>query len=175
MALGLQVCDGTRCVECINKNDCDADAEETCEDGFCKKPCKYNEECPLFYECSEGDCVYSGCHDDRECILAASRNVQVDGEGQAAVAGSPDDPRLYKCLASDSDPDHKICKIPCENDGSCGQFQVCDAGYCRFVGCDTHEQCRNYLGIANQATTDAKPYVPQARCELPPGEKEPAK
>lgn len=169
LALGLQICDGGRCVECLKKTDCDVDAEETCEDGFCKKPCKYNEECPLFYACNDGDCVYNGCEDDRDCILAASRNVQVDGEGQAAVAGSPDDPRLYKCLASDSDPDHKTCKIPCENDGSCGQFQVCDAGYCKFVGCETDEQCRNYLGIANQATTDAKPYVPQAKCELPPG------
>lgn len=168
LALGLQICDGGRCVECTDKTECDEDADETCEDGFCKKPCKYNEECPLFHECnSQGDCEYSGCHDDRECILAASRGVVVDGEGQAAVEGGTDDPRLYQCLASDSDPDHKTCKIPCENDGSCGQFQVCDDGYCKFVGCDSDEQCRNYLGIANQVTSDTKPFVAQAKCVDP--------
>ena len=175
IGLGLNICEDGRCVECAVKADCDADADETCEAGFCKKPCKYNEECPLFYACTDGDCVYAGCEDDRDCILAASRNLPVDGEGQAAVAGGPDDPRLYKCLESDSDPKYKTCKIPCENDGSCGQFEVCDAGYCKFVGCETDEQCRNYLGIANQATTDARPYVPQARCELPPGAAEAAK
>jgi hypothetical protein len=87
-----------------------------------------------------------------------------NGNPQAAGA---DDPRLYKCLANDADPDHKTCKIPCENDGSCGQFQVCDAGYCKFVGCDSDEQCRNYLGIANQMTSESKPYVAKAKCVDP--------
>ncbi len=165
LALGLQVCDGGRCVECTKDSECDVDNEETCNAGLCHKPCKFNEECPLYSECKQGDCVYTGCHDDRECILAASRQTTVEGE--AAAAGSADDPRLYKCLASDADPAHKTCKIPCENDGSCGQFQVCDAGYCKFVGCDSDEQCRNYLGISNQMTSDAKPFVPQAKCVAP--------
>lgn len=165
LALGLQVCDGGRCVECSKDSECDVDNKETCNAGLCHKPCKFNEECPLFSECKQGDCVYSGCHDDRECILAASR--QTTGDGEAAVAGSADDPRLYKCLANDADAAHKTCKIPCENDGSCGQFQVCDAGYCKFVGCDSDEQCRNYLGIFNEMTSDAKPFVPQAKCVAP--------
>jgi hypothetical protein len=166
LALGLQICDGGRCVECVKSTDCDQDNDETCEKGVCHKPCKQNEECPLFYECSKGDCVYHGCNDDRECILAAARNVQtVPGEGQAAASNSADDPRLYKCLPNDADPDHKTCKIPCENDGSCGQFQVCDKGYCKFVGCDSDEQCRNYLGISNQMTSDSKPFISTAKCE----------
>ena len=170
VALGLQVCDGGRCVECTKDSQCDEDNDETCESGVCHKPCKQNEECPLFYECNTGtgDCEYHGCNDDRECILAAARNVQgnMPGEGQVSSNGA-DDPRLYKCLANDADPDHKTCKIPCENDGSCGDFQVCDKGYCKFVGCDSDEQCRNYLGISNQMTTESKPYISTAKCESP--------
>jgi hypothetical protein len=169
LALGLQICDGGRCVECTKDSECDEDNDETCESGVCHKPCKENEECPLFDECVDGDCVYAGCHDDRECILAAARGQQGVGgsSGQVSGSNSADDPRLYKCLANDADPDHKTCKIPCENDGSCGQFQVCDQGYCKFVGCDSDEQCRNYLGIANQMTSDSKPYVAKAKCVDP--------
>jgi hypothetical protein len=168
LALGLQICDGGRCVECTKTPECDVENDETCVDGMCQKPCVQNEECPLFDECVKGECVYAGCHDDRECILAAARGQQgVGGTSGQAASNSADDPRLYKCLANDADPDHKTCKIPCENDGSCGQFQVCDQGYCKFVGCDSNEQCRDYLGIANQMTSDSKPFVAQARCVDP--------
>ena len=116
-----------------------------------------------------------GCQSDRECILAASRG-QVAGTGGGtgtqnaapSSSSSNDDPRLYKCLSNDDGSKIKVCKIPCENDGSCGQFQVCDAGYCKFVGCDNDEECRAYLGIANQTTSDAKPYVATAKCLAPP-------
>jgi hypothetical protein len=167
VALGFQVCDGGRCVECTQPSDCDEENDETCESGMCVKPCKVNEECPLFEACVKGDCVYQGCNDDRECILAASRGLQGVGGSSNAQAAGADDPRLYQCLANDADPDHKTCKIPCENDGSCGQFQVCDEGYCKFVGCDSDEQCRNYLGIANQMTSENKPYVAKAKCVDP--------
>ncbi len=153
-------CDDGRCVQCMEDEDCDEDRDESCVSGVCKKPCEVNEECPLFYECgSGGECEYVGCNSDRECILAANRG----GEGEQPGLGS-DDPRLYKCLASDVETGVKVCKIPCENDGSCGQFQVCDAGFCKFVGCENDEECRAYLGITNQMTTEARPFVPKAVC-----------
>jgi hypothetical protein len=165
LTLGLQVCDGGRCVECTVDKDCNEDDEETCEKGLCHKPCKQNEECGLFEECQDGDCVYVGCSSDRACILAASRGSEIipDGETAQAITGG-DDPRLSKCLPSEVDPQISTCKIPCENDGSCGQFQVCDKGYCKFVGCKDNEECRAYLGISNQVTSDAKPYVATAIC-----------
>ncbi len=175
LAVGLTTCDGGRCVQCTVDKDCDVKNNETCEKGLCHKPCTQNEECGLFEACGKtGDCVYVGCQTDRECILAASRGSQIShpgtgGSGNVQLAtSSSDDPRLYKCLPSEGDAKINTCKIPCENDGSCGQFQVCDKGYCKFVGCETDDECRAYLGIANQMTSDAKPYVTTATCEATP-------
>ena len=175
LAVGLPTCDDDgRCVECTADEDCDEKNDETCEKGACHKPCTQNEECGLFEACDGGDCVYVGCQSDRECILAASRGSQIGnpgtggtGNSQLAVSGA-DDPRLYKCLPSEGDATVNTCKIPCENDGSCGQFQVCDKGYCKFVGCETDDECRAYLGIANQMTSETKPFVTTATCEASP-------
>lgn len=171
-SVGLRICDDGRCVECTTNKDCDEKNDETCDSGQCHKPCKQNEECPLFNECVKGDCVYVGCQSDRECILASARGTQsntggTSGLGALASISGSDDPRLYKCLPADDGTKLNVCKIPCENDGSCGQFQACDNGYCKFVGCEEDEECRAYLGIANQMTSDAKPYVATARCEPP--------
>lgn len=158
---GLPICDGGRCVQCVDDDDCNEDNQETCERGQCRRPCEFNEQCALFEECNTrtGDCEYVGCKSNHECILAAARGQGVDGGN-----GVGDDPRLFECLPSEANEDIKTCKIPCENDGSCGHFQVCDAGYCKFIGCDSHEECRAYLGITNQVITETKPYVAQARC-----------
>lgn len=163
VAQGARICDDGRCVQCTEDADCDEDGGETCEKGQCHKPCEYNEECGLFEECDAGDCVYVGCHDDKECILAAADNV--DGLGETAgISAGGDDPRLFKCLPSETLKGVSVCKIPCENDGSCGQFQVCDAGYCKFIGCETDVQCRAYYGIANEQTSEVKPFVQTAVC-----------
>jgi hypothetical protein len=162
-ATGLPICDDGRCVQCTEDSECDDDANETCEKGRCEKPCEHDEECGLFEACDAGECVYVGCNDDKECILAAARGQDGVG-GSSSISSGGDDPRLFKCLPSEADPNIKTCKIPCENDGSCGQFQVCDVGYCKFIGCETDEQCRAYLGIANQQTSETKPYVATAIC-----------
>ena len=175
MAVGLKTCDSGRCVECAIDDDCDTDNAETCQKGLCHKPCAQNEECGLFEECvtkkgdpNKGDCVYVGCQSDRECILAASRGqVSTGGTTGAGVSSGGDDPRLFKCLPSEGDSKINVCKIPCENDGSCGQFQVCTDGFCKFVGCNSDEECRDYLGIANQMTSEAKPYIATAHCVAP--------
>ena len=162
---GLQFCDTGHCVECSKDVDCDATQHETCEKGQCKKPCTKNEECPIFDECQAGDCVYVGCKSDRECILAASGASTANPGLGGVVVNSSEDARLLKCLPSEADATISTCKVPCENDGSCGsEFEVCDKGYCKFIGCENDEECRSYLGIQNQVTTDAKPFVPTAVC-----------
>jgi hypothetical protein len=161
LALGLQSCVDGSCVQCTVDDDCDTTKDETCVEGVCKKPCTANEECPAFDECQKGECVYVGCQSDRECILAASGSL-TPGSG---VSSSSEDARLLKCLPSEADPDLKTCKIPCENDGSCGsEFDVCDNGYCKFIGCESDEECRAYFGLQNQMTSELKPFVPKAVC-----------
>jgi hypothetical protein len=159
---GLSICSDSRCVECEEDSDCDADDGETCDDGVCHKPCERNEECPLFNACDadSGECVYVGCKSDRECILASA------GSGVESPAATPggEDPRLSKCLPSEAEAEIKICKIPCENDGSCGSQSVCQDGFCRFIGCESDEECRAYLGLGNQVPTEARPFVPTAVC-----------
>lgn len=160
---GLSQCrsDG-RCVQCLEDEDC-VDDQQTCVEGSCRKPCEHNEECPLFEECNtkSGKCEYVGCRSDRECVLAASR-PSVDPENPSPSAA--EDPRLLKCLPSTADPQVMTCKIPCENDGSCGAQSVCDEGYCRFIGCKDDEECRGYLGLTDQKPTPQKPFVTTAVC-----------
>jgi hypothetical protein len=75
-----------------------------------------------------------------------------------------EDPRLLKCLPSATDEKIKECKIPCENDGSCGAQSVCADGFCKFIGCKENEECRAYLGITNQKPTEDHPFVTTAVC-----------
>jgi hypothetical protein len=158
---GRNICSAGNCVECVEDDDCDTANDEQCRNHVCKKPCTANEQCPLFQSCLVGDCVATGCQSDRECVLAANMSSSQTG----VVVRSNDDARLSKCLPSDADPKINTCKIPCENDGACGsQFQICDKGYCRFIGCETDDECRAYLGIVNEMETDAKPFISHAVC-----------
>ncbi|HVJ14457.1 MAG TPA: hypothetical protein VM686_03410 [Polyangiaceae bacterium] len=154
---GLTICEAGRCVECLEDEDCNDALGETCVANRCDTPCKQNEECPLFHICNpdSGECEEHGCTSDRECVLATA----------GGVVGSGEDARLSKCLPSELNPDISTCKIPCENDGSCGsEFEICDAGYCVFIGCESDEECRSFLGLADREPSDLMPYVPKAVC-----------
>jgi hypothetical protein len=153
-AFGRSLCDDGVCVDCVEDDDCDTDGDEECVSGTCIRPCTENEECPLFHECDEGECIERGCTSDRECILAVGAGV-VGGE----------DARLSECLPSDFDPDINTCKVPCENDGACAsELQICEAGYCKFIGCEEDEECRAFFGLANAIVNESMPYVPKAVC-----------
>ena len=153
------ICSDGQCVQCATDEDCADD--QACNAGVCRARCKHNEECSVLYECNadSGQCEYVGCKSDRECILNARASNQT-----SASTSTGEDARLLKCLPSEADPEHKICKIPCENDGACGPQSVCDAGFCKFIGCETNEDCRAYLGLVSQLPTTAMPYVSTAIC-----------
>lgn len=149
-----RTCDAGRCVQCNDDDQCPGD-NDSCIDNRCQEPCTQNEQCPLFHACESGECVEKGCTSDRECILAAGR-----GEG-----GSREDARLSKCLPSAANDKIKECKIPCENDGACGsELEICEGGFCKFVGCDTDEECRTYLGLANEGTNPGQDFISKAVC-----------
>ena len=167
LGLTADICDSGRCVECLEKSDCDSEDEE-CVDGSCERPCDADEECPLFHQCQDGECVETGCTSDRECVLAAN-------SGSGDWSG---DPRRAQCLVTGQDPDVKYCRVPCENDAECidpiydvaqgvigPRFQVCDTdGFCKFIGCTSDAECRAYLGLENQTPTDDRPFVATAVC-----------
>ena len=118
------VCDNGVCVECVVDIDCPGDGTCNVETNRCIDHCTVNEECGLFEACTNGECVESGCNDDRECYFAT---------------GNP----LVEC-------DDGECRIPCENDAECDAFEACQNGLCVFVGCETNEQCRVLLGIQEE-------------------------
>jgi hypothetical protein len=161
-------CAAGQCVQCTNTIDCNETLSEECLDGVCRAPCTLNEECGLFENCdaASGKCVETdGCISDTQCILWLSQNT---------TGTSQYDSRLAKCLPSDDDPLLKVCKIPCENDAQCAQFEVCVSGYCKFIGCSDNEECRAYYegdnpgSFTNQTTTDLRPYITKAICREPP-------
>lgn len=156
------ICSQGSCVQCVAKSDC-ADQTQDCLDNVCKKPCTVNEECPIFSKCdtTSGKCVEQGCTSDTECILYFS------GQCSGASCQSAVDARLWKCLPSDTDPTMKTCKVPCENDAGCQQFESCVAGYCKFIGCQTDEECRAYFNAQSETTTPTHPYVTKAVCRAP--------
>ncbi len=146
-------CVGGDCVECEEDADCDEDEGEECIAGFCDAPCTYDEECELMEACEDGECVYRGCESDRECVLYYARNVV-----------TVEDARLYECLPSAEDPTKKECKVACENDGGCQDFEACDGGYCKFVGCTTDDECRWYFDLENEGDSSAYPWITRAVC-----------
>lgn len=116
-------CMAGTCVNCVTDTDCFEGA--VCRSGACVEACASNADCPYFHSCEAGECVETGCITDRECIAFTDnpRAVCVDGE----------------------------CSAPCESDAQCNlggyQFQSCEGGQCRYIGCQTDEECRIFLDV----------------------------
>lgn len=141
-------CITSRCVDCRDDNDCVGDS--VCRTGACVDPCESRTDCPFLNDCRNGDCVYVGCTDDRECKAFL--------DDARAVCGAPDDAMV------------RGCEVPCQNDEECqdiggfvaqnprnGQtnssnqndydFFECLSGRCQYVGCATDEECRIFLNL----------------------------
>jgi hypothetical protein len=118
------VCDGDRCVQCVEDDDCPGD--QACSGNACTASCEFDEECPLFHRCVDGGCDDVGCETDRECV---------------ASMRSP----LAFCEMGE-------CRSPCSSDLECNpgnfQFRGCVNGYCEDLGCETDEECRIRLGVS---------------------------
>lgn len=136
---GTPYCVEASCKECRTTADCAAEPGTQCDKGACRAPCTRNEECPTFFACQAGACVDVGCTSDRECAF----DTKV--------------PRA-KCV-------NKVCKTPCKSDAECASvqrpFDVCENEVCVFVGCESNEECRAYLGL--ELRTDKATAV----CKMP--------
>ena len=114
----------SRCVECIDDDDCDTD--DSCVDEQCVGSCENDLECPYFHRCQNGACEEVGCTTDRECVAYNGTVLSICEGGE--------------CLQS------------CDNDLECSspdnfQFRKCIGGYCKDIGCVTDEECRLRLRI----------------------------
>lgn len=116
-------CSGGTCVECSTDSDCFGG--RMCRSGSCVSGCTSNSDCPYFHSCTAGECVETGCTTDRECIAIS------------------DNPRAI-CVEAE-------CSAPCESDADCNvggyRFQACERGQCTYIGCETDEECRIFLGV----------------------------
>ena len=115
----LHCFDGS-CAQCEETSDC-ADGQQ-CVAGVCQPGCKIDEDCPLFNECKDSECIAVGCKSARECYFSTKNP-------------------LSECK------DHE-CITPCTSDTECGEFNLCSDGRCTFVGCKTDDECRVLLGLA---------------------------
>ncbi|HEY3252398.1 MAG TPA: hypothetical protein VGJ91_00565, partial [Polyangiaceae bacterium] len=137
------------CGECRSSADC-KNAE--CIDGHCGPACKVDTQCALFEACQAGECVYVGCRSDRECVLQA----------RSSTATLPQDPRLAKCNIEGSTG---TCVFPCEIDAQCASTEVCLAGVCKYIGCETDSECTTIAGLHDlPAPTPDRPWVTTATC-----------
>lgn len=128
---GGATCVGGECVECDTDTDC-GDGN-VCVAKRCEAGCERNEQCPLFHACTDGKCEETGCTSDRECIAAAG-----------------DNPLALEAKCKDTE-----CEIACNNDAECGTYSVCEDGTCSFIGCESDDECRYFLGVSSEETLQA--------------------
>ena len=122
-----QRCVSGKCAQCGSDADC-TQAGQRCIANICRAGCQRNEQCPLFSECKDSECVQVGCKSDRECYFATKNP-------------------LSRCMKSE-------CLAPCESDAQCGDLQACQDKRCQFVGCETDDECRAFLNLVNQTGND---------------------
>ncbi len=123
-------CSVGQCVQCTADSQCTTEGY-TCIDGACQEPCTKNEQCLVLETCQSGRCEYTGCTSDRQCILYT---------GDAAS----------KCTKE------KTCATPCASNAECsskGKGYICENDVCTFIGCETADDCRAYLGVQYSTST----------------------
>lgn len=145
-----QCVDGS-CVECSISSDCSFG--KICLSGSCETACQDDAQCGQFEACQAGECIYVGCRSHRECTLIP------DVRSLALPVGI--DPRLLRCHTEGG---VGRCVIPCQTDSQCATSEVCSDGLCKYIGCETNEECATILGVHEQVTTDEHPWIASVEC-----------
>jgi len=149
-AVATPYCADGKCNQCRTSDDC---KDEECIEGHCGPECKSDTQCALFESCQSGKCVFVGCRSDRECVLQA----------RSTTTAPTQDPRLAKCHI---EKNIGTCVFPCEIDAQCASTEVCVAGVCKYIGCETDGECATIAGLHNQPVpTPDRPWTSTAVCE----------
>ena len=143
-------CNAGACGECRTTADCE---DETCIAGHCGPACKADTQCAAFEACQSGSCVFVGCRTDRECVLQA----------RSGTAAPSQDPRLSKCNIVNN---IGTCVLPCDIDAQCSPTEVCLAGVCKYIGCETDSECKTIAGLHDlPLPTPERPWTTTAVCK----------
>jgi hypothetical protein len=145
------MCVKGQCVECESSADCSFD--KICRQGSCETPCDGDANCPLFEACQAGECINVGCRSDRECTLLPDVNALELPPGF--------DPRLLRCHTENG---VGRCLIPCQTDAQCAATETCSGGLCKYIGCDSTEECKTIIGLHDQLASDTQPWIPSVEC-----------
>ena len=122
-------------------------ADDGTEGQFCVTPrakCSKDEQCSaaLNQKCIGGDCRLTGCANNADCAAVSGPCVK-DSSGDATKNYCDQNIKLVnegdKCATSSE----------CDTDR-----YSCVAGACRFVGCQTHDDCAG-IGLCQSAKDDA--------------------
>lgn len=145
------LCVEKTCVECAESADCSFG--KVCREGSCETPCENDANCPLFEACQAGECIHVGCRSDRECTLLPDVN--------ALELPAGFDPRLLRCH---TEAGIGRCLIPCQTDAQCAATETCSGGLCKYIGCETNEECKTIIGVHDQVASDTQPWIPSVEC-----------
>jgi len=125
------------CRQCDRDEAC-LDDGERCVQGMCLAACTLDENCPALHSCKEGKCTLTGCTTDRECAFAEQSPLAVCRMGKCQVPCAVDS----DCAASES-----VNPRPGDETDPRLALQVCEAGQCVFVGCESNTECRALLSL----------------------------
>jgi len=120
-----RVCKNKKCSPCSDKSECGAN--NVCKDGFCRRECTSDNQCPRLHRCLQGACVPGkSCVNDSDC-------------GQGLVC------QRSVCTTRNSDK--------CESDGDCTSGQRClkETKQCVPRTCQSDQQCGQ--GLACRQST----------------------
>lgn len=135
-------CSGGKCGECDTDAACTG-AGQRCVTGMCLAACTLDENCPGLSACTDGKCVPAGCTSDRQCAFAVRSPLAVCRSGKCQTPCAADSDCLPSMQSSPTQSNQPVDpKL---------SLQVCEAGQCVFVGCETDSECRALLGLANSS------------------------
>lgn len=135
--------EGERCTDTPKSAEQACKASLYCQFLFCGRACELErpESCPGGFVCRKGidrpsclpSCEGQSCPEGKQCVHFAGKNfsacTEVMGEN-CQVNPCPLGKECYYFITDDSERVAMTCSIPCIDNSSCPEGNLCDHGYC---------------------------------------------